>query len=82
MAWLLERAVTTPATAGPMAGQPISEFQIWTSVEDNQRAVKAERPDAPSYVQQYLAERRTFVNLCKFCAQQCHRIIWVHSTDA
>ncbi|KAK0101181.1 hypothetical protein ONS95_012838 [Cadophora gregata] len=58
MAWLLERAATSPAKAG----KPITEFEIWAAVEDNQRAVKVERSDAPVHVQQYLAERRTFID--------------------
>ncbi|KAH7378128.1 hypothetical protein BKA64DRAFT_648844 [Cadophora sp. MPI-SDFR-AT-0126] len=62
MAWLLEHTGTTPAKAGPLAGQLVTELQLWTALEDNQRAVKAELPDAPSHVQQYLAERRTFVD--------------------
>ncbi|PVH71564.1 hypothetical protein DL98DRAFT_596831 [Cadophora sp. DSE1049] len=64
MAWLLERAGTAPVKAGPLAGQPITELQLWITLEDNQRAVKADRPDAPVHVQQYLAERRTFVDFC------------------
>ncbi|KAG4433466.1 hypothetical protein IFR05_011050 [Cadophora sp. M221] len=62
MAWLLERARTTPASAGSFASQHASELQIWASVDDNQRAVEAERPDAPHYVQKYLAERRTYID--------------------
>ncbi|KAL5319312.1 hypothetical protein ACEPPN_012363 [Leptodophora sp. 'Broadleaf-Isolate-01'] len=62
MAWLLERACGTPASAGSFAGKLVSELKIWASVDDNQRAVEAERPDAPRHVQQYLAERRTYVD--------------------
>ncbi|KAH6715031.1 hypothetical protein BKA61DRAFT_574505 [Leptodontidium sp. MPI-SDFR-AT-0119] len=52
MAWLLERACGTPASAGSFAGKLVSELQIF----------EAERPDAPRHVQQYLAERRTYVD--------------------
>ncbi len=66
MAWLLERARTTTRTHPPaIAGQIINELQVWIAVDDNQRSLEAERPNAPRHIQQYLAERRTFVDFCE-----------------
>ncbi|KAI9049653.1 hypothetical protein LZ554_006678 [Drepanopeziza brunnea f. sp. 'monogermtubi'] len=61
MSWMLAKARTTARThPAALAGEAISEFQLWLAVEDNHIQVAKERPGASRHIQQYLAERRTF----------------------